>query len=365
MIYKKFQDLQLSALGLGAMRLPVIDGDNSRIDMEKTAEMVKYAIDHGVNYFDTAWGYHEKMSEIAIGEVLSHYPRDSFYLASKFPGYDVANMARVGEIFEEQLRKCKVDYFDFYLFHNVNEKNIDGYLDEKYGIFDYLMEQKKNGRIRHLGFSGHGSMAVLRRFLEKYGHAMEFGQLQLNWLDWELQRAADKYALLEEYNIPVWIMEPLRGGKLCQLEEDVVAKLRAMRPEETVPGWSFRFLQGLDKVTMVLSGMSTLQQVTENVTTFSEDKPLTAEENAALLAIADEIIAKSAIPCTACRYCTAKCPQGLDIPALLDKYNKKEPFADLSEDKRPTACLGCRQCEQLCPQGIRISQVLADYAERT
>ena len=200
MVYKKFQDLQLSALGMGAMRFPVIDGDDQKIDEEATAKMVKYAIEQGVNYFDTAWGYHGGNSELVMGKVLSGYPREKFYLATKFPGYDLANMEKVEEIFEKQLEKCRVSYFDFYLFHNVCEMNINEYLDEKYGIFEYLVKQKENGRIRHLGFSAHGSIEVMRRFLEAYGEHMEFGQLQVNYVDWKFQEAKAKVELLKEYS---------------------------------------------------------------------------------------------------------------------------------------------------------------------
>ena len=165
MIYKKFQDIELSALGMGTMRLPLIGKNEAEIDEAASAEMVEYAIRHGVNYFDTAWGYHSGNSELVMGKILSEYPRDSFYLATKFPGYDVSNMDKVEEIFEKQLEKCRVEYFDFYLFHNVCEKNINEYLDPKYGILDYLIKQKENGRIRHLGFSAHGSYDVMKRFL--------------------------------------------------------------------------------------------------------------------------------------------------------------------------------------------------------
>ena len=180
MVTKKFQDLELSALGLGTMRLPVIDGDDSKIYEGKTKEMVAYAMGNGINYYDTAWGYHSGNSEIIMGKVLSDYPRDSYYLATKFPGYDLSNMDKVEDIFEKQLEKCNTEYFDFYLFHNVCEMNIDAYLNEEYGIYKYLMEQKKNGRIRHLGFSAHGDYNVIKRFLEAYGKDMEFGQLQVN-----------------------------------------------------------------------------------------------------------------------------------------------------------------------------------------
>lgn len=183
MIYKNFQGKKLSALGLGAMRLPVVDGNDSLIDVDASKEMVAYAMEQGINYYDTAWGYHGGNSELVMGEILKEYPRDSFYLASKFPGYDLGNMGKVEEIFEKQLEKCQTPYFDFYLFHNVCELNIDGYLDEKNGIFDYLMEQKKNGRIKHLGFSTHGTLETMERFLKAYGKDMEFCQIQINWLD--------------------------------------------------------------------------------------------------------------------------------------------------------------------------------------
>ena len=233
MIYKDFQDIKLSSLGLGAMRLPVIDGDDSRIDEEASMEMVAYAMEQGINYYDTAWGYHSGNSELVMGKALGRYPRESYYLATKFPGYDLANMDKVEEIFEKQLEKCGVEYFDFYLFHNVCEMNIDAYLDEKYGIFPYLMKQKENGRIRHLGFSAHGSYDVMKRFLDAYGEQMEFCQIQLNWMDWNFQNAKEKVELLKEHGIPVWVMEPLRGGRLTSLSEEHTQKLKELREEES------------------------------------------------------------------------------------------------------------------------------------
>ena len=372
MIYRKFQDLKLSALGMGAMRLPVIDGDDSRVDEEKTQAMVDLAIKQGVNYYDTAWGYHGGQSELVMGRALKKYPRDSFYLATKFPGYDLSNMDKVKEIFEKQLEKCGVDYFDFYLFHNVCEMNIDAYLDPKYGIFDYLMEQKKNGRIRHLGFSAHGNVEVMRRFLEAYGKEMEFCQIQLNYLDWEFQDAKEKVELVSGYGIPVWVMEPLRGGKLASLAKEDEEKLKALRPDEKIPAWAFRFLQSIPQVTMVLSGMSSMEQMEENIRTFEEDRPLNEEEMKTLLSIAHEMVGKIALPCTACHYCVSHCPQGLDIPNLLSLYNEHcftgggfiAPMAlsAIPKDKWPSACIGCRSCEAVCPQQIKISEAMADFA---
>lgn len=374
MIYKEFQGLKLSALGMGAMRLPVIDGDDARIDEKKAEEMVDYAMAHGVNYYDTAWGYHDGKSELVMGRALSKYPRESFYLTTKFPGYDLSNMDKVEEIFEKQLEKCGVEYFDFYLFHNVCEMNIDAYLNPKYGIYEYLLQQKKAGRIRHLGFSAHGSYDVMKRFLEAYGKDMEFCQIQLNYLDWSFQDAKAKVELLKEYHLPVWVMEPLRGGRLASLTPEETAKLQAMRPDEKVPAWAFRFLQSIPEVTMVLSGMSNMEQMQENIRTFEEDKPLSETEMKNLLAMAEEMVKKIVLPCTACHYCVSHCPQGLDIPRLLELYNEHcftqggfiapMALAAIPQDKQPTSCIGCRSCEAVCPQQIHISEAMADFAAK-
>ncbi len=370
MIYKSFQDLKLSALGMGCMRLPT-KGANDQIDIDATREMVAYAMEKGINYYDTAWGYHDGMSELVMSEVLADYPRESFYLASKFPGYDLGNMDKVKEIFERQLEKCRVEYFDFYLFHNLCEMNLEGYLDPKYGIYDYLMEQKRAGRIRHLGFSTHGSLETMKRFLDAYGKDMEFCQIQLNWLDWEFQNAKAKVELVTSYGIPVWVMEPVRGGSLVNLKSAYEERLRALRPETTMAEWAFRYIQSIPEVVMTLSGMSNFDQVKENITTFETEKPLNAEEIETLYCIGRAMTAKNALPCTACRYCTTHCPQELNIPWLIELYNEHlysgggfiAPMAlsTLPADKLPSACLGCRACEAVCPQNIKISEMMTDF----
>lgn len=372
MIYKQFQNLSLSALGMGCMRLPMRDDKN--IDIDATRKMVAYAFKKGINYFDTAWGYHGGESETVMGEILKDYPRDSFYLASKFPGYDVSNMDKVEEIFEKQLKKCQVEYFDFYLFHNVSESNIDGYLDENFGIYKYLMEQKKNGRIRHLGFSTHGSLATMKRFLDAYGNDMEFCQIQLNWLDWSFQNAKAKVEMMKEYNIPVWVMEPVRGGSLVNLDEKHEQSLKALRPETSVVEWAFRFLQSIPTVTMTLSGMSNQQQLEENIATYETSKPLNDNEMSALLNIAKEMTSKNTLPCTSCRYCTTHCPMELNIPWLIELYNEHiysgggfiapMAFSALDDSKKPSACLSCKACEAVCPQNIRISEMMSDFSLR-
>lgn len=375
MIYRDFDDIKLSGLGLGMMRLPVVNGDDSAVDEALCEKMIDYAMNSGINYYDTAWGYHNGNSELMAGKFLSKYPRESYYLASKFPGYDNSNMPKVKKIFEKQIEKCRTPYFDFYLFHNVYEGNIDDYLNEKFGILDYLLEQKKNGRIKHLGFSCHGSYEVLKRWLENYGEYMEFCQLQLNYMDWNFQNAKAKVELCKEYNIPVWVMEPLRGGKLASLSDDMTEKLRELRPDESIPAWAFRFLQSLPNVKMVLSGMSDMRQLKENIDTWNEDKPLSEDEFSALISMMDEEVRKSGVPCTACHYCTSHCPQGLQIPELIALYNEHmstireggmsfiAPMAvgSMPEEQRPSSCIACRSCEQVCPQQIEISKVMSDF----
>ena len=373
MTYNSFQDIKLSALGMGCMRLPHLDSHDD-IDIPAVKKMVAHAMEKGVNYFDTAWGYHNGASERAMGEVLSEYPRDSFYLATKFPGYDLNNFGKTREIFEEQLSRCRVDHFDFYLIHNVCELNIDHYLDSKYDTFEYILEQKKNGRIRHLGFSVHGNMETTTRFLDAYGEYMEFCQIQLNWLDYDFQNAKAKIKLLNEKNIPIWVMEPLRGGSLCSLAPNYEEQLRVLRPDHTVTEWAFRFLQSFPTVTVTLSGMSNYQQMAENIATFETHKPLSGDEISVLRNIAKDMTSRGTLPCTSCRYCTSHCPMELNIPWLIELYNEhvysgggflpSMGIRSLDESKRPSACIGCRACEAVCPQQIKISEMMADFANK-
>ena len=357
----------LSRLGFGCMRLPVLEG--GAIDEKTLQKMMDDAIAGGVNYFDTAWPYHSGMSEVAIGKALARYPRDSWYLANKYPGHQIMKSYHPEEIFEQQLKKCGVEYFDFYLLHNVYENSMNTYMDEKWGILDYFKEQKRLGRIRHLGFSSHARPETLARFLDYAGADMEFCQIQLNYLDWTLQDAKTKYEILSERGIPVWVMEPVRGGKLAALPEAHGAQLRALRPEESDASWSFRWLLSLPNVKMVLSGMSNTEQMQDNIRTFSAGQPLSEPETALLFEIADTL--KAALPCTRCRYCCDGCPMQLDIPMLIHAYNDIKfgssmtvpmQMDALPEDKRASACIGCGQCSSICPQKIDIPKALSDLA---
>ena len=367
MIYREFRALQLSALGFGTMRLPTLEG--GAIDEAQTMEMVRYAMEHGVNYFDTAYPYHGGMSEVVLGKALKEYPRESYYLATKYPGHQISAAYDPAAIFEEQLQKCGVEYFDFYLLHNVYENSIHTYMDPKWGIVEYFLEQKRQGRIRYLGFSSHGGMDNLTEFLDYCGAQMDFCQIQLNYLDWTLQNAKAKYELLTERGIPVWVMEPVRGGRLAKLSDVEEAKLKALRPEESIAAWGFRWLQELPNVTVTLSGMSNMAQMEDNIKTYLEEKPLSGEEHRVLEEIAAGML--DSIPCTGCRYCCDGCPMGLEIPMLLDIYNdlRFSPaftvamlMEALPKEKGPAACIGCGACQQMCPQGIQIPELLKECA---
>ena len=354
MFYNDFKDLKLSALGFGAMRLPLMS-DHKTIDSELTAEMFDAAIKGGVNYFDTAAPYHGGESETVVGEILSHYPRGSWFLADKYPGHQHYETFDPKGTFERQLEKCKVDYFDFYLYHNVCENCYADYMNPKWGILEYFVRQREEGRIRHLGMSSHASASFLKEILDgPYGEAIEFCQIQLNYLDWTLQEAKAKVDLLNERGIPIWVMEPVRGGKLAHVD--------AIPVDE-----AFRFVNGTKGVTVTLSGMSNLEQVKDNIRIFDARNPLSDEETARILETAESL--KTGVPCTACRYCCDGCPAGLDIPTLLKAYNDLSYgfsfspmmfLESLPEEQRPAACLECGQCNSVCPQGIDVPKAFAE-----
>lgn len=383
MVYKQFKELKLSQLGMGNMRLPSLSGET--INEAEAQKVIERAYKSGINYFDTAYRYHGGESETFVGKVLKQYPRDSWYLASKMPGHmmrkkgdgfeftgllDGFPARSPQEVFEEQLVKCGVDYFDFYLLHNMCEACYDFYTDTDLAIVDYLLEQKKAGRIRHLGISTHGRPEIIDKFLSEYD-CIEFVQLQLNYMDWTLQDAKRKYEVVTNHGIPVFVMEPVRGGKLVSLGEDADAALKAARPGESIVSWAFRFLQSLPNVSVVLSGMSSVAQVEENARIFSEHKPLTEAENEHLLKTVSELI--NFVPCTACRYCCEGCPQSLDIPKLFSLYNEmsnervpnlltKMAAKNLSDAELPSACVACGKCAKACPQSIEISDVLKEMS---
>ena len=386
MYYKEIAGVKVSALGMGNMRLPVIDGQESRIDGEKALEIIDYAMSHGINYYDTAYRYHGGESERFIGRALEKYPRDSYLLASKFPGHMMVKKeggavgftsglsgwpdSTVEGVFTEQLEKCRTEYYDFYLLHNVNEKSLAMYEDADLQIVDFVKRQKALGRIRHLGFSSHAtSAATIDSFLTRHEGVFDFVQIQLNYLDWKLQDAKSKYEAIAKHGLKVVVMEGVRGGRLAQLPEEQMARLRALRPEDSAARWAHRWLQGLPEVAVVLSGMTTLDQIRENVETFAAPEPLSRAEGDLLSEVADSML--SWVPCTACRYCTEGCPQELEIPKIIAAYNgvkngdfmaRYDPDAEGSA-MDPERCVACGSCADICPQGIAVPDIMKEFSQ--
>ncbi len=368
MLYSDFQGLKLSRLGFGCMRFAT-DPATGEIDQQKVNDMFDLAIRGGVNYFDTAYPYLGGKSELAMAEALSRHPRESYFIADKFPGHSLPGPVDNAALFRLSLKKCRTDYFDFYLLHNITEWSVRIYEGEDYHILPDLLRLKEEGRIRHLGFSFHGGAKLLEEYLDRHPGVFEFVQIQLNYLDWSLQDAKKKYDILTSRGLGVWVMEPLRGGKLASLAPEAGERLRALRPGKSDASFSFRFLQSLPNVKVVLSGMNEVDQVEDNLRTFEKDEPVTGEETALLFEIAESM--KRGVPCTACRYCTAGCPMQLDIPYLLECYNDYKYASTvtpamrldgLEEKKRPSACIGCRKCARACPQSIDIPAALKELA---
>ena len=386
MYYREIAGEKVSALGMGNMRLPTVDGVEKNVDREKSQEIIDYAMSHGITYYDTAYRYHGGESERFIGQALKKYPRESFLLASKFPGHMMVKKGggvvgftsglagwpdnTVEGVFAEQLQKCQVDWFDFYLLHNVNENSLAIYDDPELQVVEFVKQKKEEGKIRHLGFSSHAvSAATIDDFLTRHEGVFDFVQIQLNYLDWTLQDAKGKYEAITKHGLKVVVMEGVRGGRLAQLPEEQMARLRALRPEDSAARWALRWLQGLPEVAVVLSGMTMLDQIRENVETFATPEPLTEEEKALLTDVAETMM--DLVPCTGCRYCTEGCPMELEIPKIIAAYNavKNEDFmARYDMDKAgdamdPRRCVGCGSCTGICPQGIAVPDVMSRLAE--
>ncbi len=386
MYYNELAGLNVSALGMGNMRLPTIGGDpKAPIDRAVAEKMIHTAIAGGINYFDTAYRYHGGESETFLGDVLSQYPRESYYLASKYPGHMMVRKGglNVGfkgllaghadstrnAVFEEQLEKCKTDYFDFYLLHNMSESSYEFFTNEKFGLIPYLQEQKAAGHIRHLGISSHGSPETIDKFLTRYEGVFDVVQIQLNYLDWKLQNAKAKYDVITKHGLKVVVMEGIRGGRLAKLPEAGQAILDAAGITESPASLALRWLQTLPGVAVVLSGMSTPEQLSQNLQTFATHNPLPADQCALLSRVADSML--TLVPCTACRYCTDGCPMGLNIPRLMQLYNEEVNGGGMltftrAEDavgEDPAQCIGCGSCAALCPQSIDIPGIMAKFAE--
>lgn len=363
--YKNTGDM-ISVLGLGCMRFPKVEG-SEMIDREKAQQVVDLAYARGVNYFDTAYRYHEGDSEPFIGEALKKYPRESFHLATKMPMWMVKSPEDAPRIFEDQLRRCQVEYFDFYLCHAMGAASFETM--KANGVYEYLKKEKEAGRIRRLGFSFHDSPAVLRQILD-YGE-WDFTQIQLNYLDWELQDAKGQYELLTKRGIPVVVMEPVRGGALASLCDEADAVFKAARPDKSVASWAVRYVASLPNVMTVLSGMSTLQQVEDNTATMIDFEPLTDSDRKVIEEALEAYRKNKTIPCTGCRYCM-DCPFGVDIPGVFKAYNTfaigrnkgqlRAQIEALGEGHGPEMCQACGKCMKLCPQHIQIPDRMKEIA---
>ena len=362
---RKFFGKEISLLGLGTMRLPVIDGKNGCIDQSEAEKMFDYAIQNGINYFDTAYMYHNHTSENVTGEILSHYDRDKFYLATKMPAWLAKNEQDIEKIFEDQLRKLKTDYFDFYLCHDLNSGYYPFY--EKYKVTEFLNKKKQEGYIKHLGFSVHDTPENLKKYLNAFD--WEFAQIQLNYIDWELQDAKTQYQMLTDKGLPVIIMEPLRGGALATLSVDANDHITKTMPGQTAASLGLRYAAQLPNVMTVLSGMSTMDQLRENITTFSSYSSFSDLETKEYAYAMELYKNKNMIPCTGCRYCDG-CPHGVDIASLFAANNRYRlggsawayirDYELIKSSATEDNCTNCEKCLDKCPQGLQIPTLLAE-----
>lgn len=351
----------ISLLGFGCMRFPKLDPEKEDIDEEAAMEMLTYAYENGVNYFDTANPYHGGMSETFMGKAMKKFPRESFKLATKMPPWRLTKEEDVEAIFQEQLEKCQVEYFDFYLMHALDEEKFD--VCERFHVYEFLTRMKEEGKIRHLGFSFHAKPQVLEKIVS--AHDWDFVQIQLNYLDWTLQDAKRQYEILKEHGIPVVVMEPVRGGALASLSEEAGKVLKEAAPDKSLASWAIRYAASLPNVLTVLSGMSDFDQVKDNISTMSDFKPLSREEYELVEKAKSIYFSSGTIPCTGCRYCM-DCPAGVDIPKVFSIYNQhcidkndngfKTSYEYMEESKRASHCVDCKKCMEHCPQAILIPE---------
>jgi predicted aldo/keto reductase-like oxidoreductase len=364
---------EMPKIGFGLMRLPEKDG---AIDIEQVSQMADAYMEAGFNYFDTAYVYHSGNSEKAVKEaIVKRYPRESFTIATKLPAWFLHTPEDRDKVFEEQLDRCGLDYFDYYLLHSLEDgNNYDTY--EKYDCFNWGIKKREEGRIKHFGFSFHGTPELLVQVLDKHPE-IEFVQIQLNYADWDnkIVHSGELYEILRDRNIPMIIMEPAKGGKLANLDDECAEILKAIRPEKSIASWAFRYVGSLPGIATILSGMSTPEQMEDNINTFKDFEPLSEEELAAIDKVKEILNRVELAGCTSCKYCVEGCPMGISIPDVISAVNTKRKFPG---DMRPqffynglvdryshaSDCIACGQCEGVCPQHLPIIDLMKEAVEK-
>lgn len=357
--------VELPRLGFGCMRLPTQDG---KIDFYKAEEMIHYAMENGLNYFDTAYNYHNEESEKFLGKVLSEFPRESYFLTTKLPIWKVEKEEDAERLFNEQLERLQTDYVDFYLLHAMGAERKK--IMDKFNLYDFLVQKKNEGKIKHIGFSFHDSKEVLEELVSQ--HKWDVVQLQINYWDWEEIDAKSLYEVLERHSIPCFVMEPVRGGFLSTFTPKVEKHMKEYS-SNSIASWAIRWVSSLPNVAIVLSGMSNMDQLKDNINTLTNFQPITEEEQKVIDKVIEELKSINPVPCTGCRYCM-ECPFGVNIPKVFSIYNDykktenkiithRSYFEFLSEKNRADRCQKCNSCVTKCPQHINIPEELEKIHE--